>query len=356
MAFGWAGAASGAADSLDEILAKKLIEKQQADALALQQQRLTQDASQQQASLGLRARELARLEAGDAADEAFRGRQEARIASDRSNQRGTRTMIGDFLTQRTPGQALTDQDRGTLETMAVTDDIPLPASLTAKPSRKVITTIGPRGGPLSKSFTDEELEQGVPEYRAPTSSGSSTAGQQWVIGPDGEQHYRVPQAGDKRHDPVAERSAQPTNTGEAVDTAREVSRIAGSLRTAKGFGGVFGKYSSMTPQFAASQDTIDARTLLNSLKGLLTIENMGKMKGVLSDADMRILQQASTTLAAEMSEEAAAAELDRLVEVMGRVTAVAQPQTPEAMPSPATGRASGAGPAGGFRVVGKRPQ
>ena len=49
------------------------------------------------------------------------------------------------------------------------------------------------------------------------------------------------------------------------------------------------------PGLMASQDTVDARTLLNSLKGLLTIENMGKMKGVLSDADMRILRQASTT-------------------------------------------------------------
>ena len=46
---------------------------------------------------------------------------------------------------------------------------------------------------------------------------------------------------------------------------------------------------------------------------------MGKMKGVLSDSDMKILRQASTTLDPSMSEGEARAELDRLVQVMGRL-------------------------------------
>jgi hypothetical protein len=83
------------------------------------------------------------------------------------------------------------------------------------------------------------------------------------------------------------------------------------------------------------------------------LENMGKMKGVLSDSDMRILQQASTTLTAEISEDAARAELNRLGSVMSKLTgdqwtgiggAPQQAQPP--------GRASGAGPnRGGMRVL-----
>ncbi|MBM3818921.1 MAG: hypothetical protein FJW14_07890 [Acidimicrobiia bacterium] len=44
--FGFAGAAAGASDALQQVLARKLIEQQQRDALALQQQRIDQDADE----------------------------------------------------------------------------------------------------------------------------------------------------------------------------------------------------------------------------------------------------------------------------------------------------------------------
>lgn len=105
---------------------------------------------------------------------------------------------------------------------------------------------------------------------------------------------------------------------EAVDTAREVQRIANALRTHPGLPGAFGVIQSKVPTIR--QATADAETLRNSLQGLLTLENMGKMKGVLSDADMKIVRQASTTLSAEMSDPAAQAELKRLADVMAKVS------------------------------------
>ena len=176
--------------------------------------------------------------------------------------------------------------------------------------------------PLDVLDPDRELKEYEAKRKIDARYDRTGAQQQeWVI--RNGQPVPIPagtaQPGDRPYDPVAARTSQPENKAEAIDTAREVQRIASTLRNAKGFAGVFGKWSSQMPTVLASQDTVDARTLLNSLKGLLTIENMGKMKGVLSDADMRVLQQASTTLTEEMSEEAAAAELDRLVEVMGRV-------------------------------------
>ena len=193
-----------------------------------------------------------------------------------------------------------------------------------------------------------ELEQiratGEETRRTAGVRATATPEQEWVIREG--QPVPIPKgtarAGDKPYDPVAARSAQPTNTAEAVDTAREVQRIARSLRTHEGLPGTFGVVSARMPTMR--QSTADAETLLNSLQGLLTIENMGKMKGVLSDADMRILRQASTTLDAKMSEPAARAELLRLERVMSKLTG---DPADDIAPPDVGGRASGAGPAGG---------
>jgi hypothetical protein len=114
---------------------------------------------------------------------------------------------------------------------------------------------------------------------------------------------------------AAAAKANPQLDAEAQDTLREVNRISTALRDHSGRGGAFGLLQSKLPTMR--QGTADAETLLKSLQGLLTLENMGKMKGVLSDKDMQVLRQASTTLSGEMSDEASAAELDRLIASSG---------------------------------------
>ncbi len=66
------------------------------------------------------------------------------------------------------------------------------------------------------------------------------------------------------------------------------------------------------------QSTADAEVLRDSLTSLLTVENMSKMKGVLSDSDMKILRAASSTINPRMGDPAARAELKRIVQVMQR--------------------------------------
>jgi hypothetical protein len=118
-----------------------------------------------------------------------------------------------------------------------------------------------------------------------------------------------------------EKSSKPNDSvNEAAETAAEVRRIAKTLREHPGLPGVFGTISSRLPTFR--QSTADAEVLLESLQGLLTLDNMGKMKGVLSDSDMKILRQASTTLSAKMSEAAAKTELLRLETVLNKVAGV----------------------------------
>jgi hypothetical protein len=107
---------------------------------------------------------------------------------------------------------------------------------------------------------------------------------------------------------------------EAERTLAEINRLANALRTHKGMPSAFGLYQSSVPVALRGQDAADAETLLGSLRGLLTLGNMGKMKGVLSDTDIKIIQQASTTLDPKMGDAAAAAELDRLIGASGGVS------------------------------------
>lgn len=337
----WAGAAAGANDALQDMLVQRRAAYLQHEQLKLQQAAQAQQAAQLAALERERAEDRTHRDRVFQSDEAERTRiagrqaqQDAVATSARNNAQGTKTMIGDFLTRRQPGQPLSDTERGSLEAMSVTDDVNLPASLMAKPQRKVITTLGKRGEPVQRAVTEEELIEGVPEYRAPQ-SGGGTPDQQWVIR-DGKP-TPIPKGtarpGDLPYDAVAARQQNGTTdpNAEAVDTAREAGRIALKLRDHPGFNGAFGVLDSKLP--TVRQATADAEVLRESLMSLLTLENMGKMKGVLSDRDMQVLRQASTTLSGQMSEAGARAELDRLANVMAKVTGGGSQQE---TPSPGT--------------------
>lgn len=349
------GFAAGANDALQELLARRYAEAQQAQRMQLEQQQLAQQNDQFTRRLGMDRDELGVRQMQMLADNADRTQQRERQtrldteaagdrARDRSQQQnatGMRRMIGDFLMQR--GQTpIGAGERQTLQGMAITEGIDLPQTLTVDPEQE---------------FKDYARKKQIDlQYRPPTQGSQPT--ERVLVSPDGQSQRVARGSGEvntllgqgwKLYDAVAARSAQPENQEEAKDTAREVQRIAGALGSHAGFGGTFGKWSSMNPQLTSSQATVDARSLLNSLKGLLTLENMGKMKGVLSDTDMRILQQASTTLAAEISEDAARGELNRLGRVMSKLTGEAWSDVGgvPVRQTPAGGRAGGPGPTDG---------
>lgn len=63
-------------------------------------------------------------------------------------------------------------------------------------------------------------------------------------------------------------------------------------------------------------EAADFQAKFDSLKSLLTLENMGIMKGVLSDSDMKVITQASTALNRGMSESAFKKELEKVKGVL----------------------------------------
>lgn len=110
--------------------------------------------------------------------------------------------------------------------------------------------------------------------------------------------------------PVTVQSTAPT----AQKTAQvaEIKRLAQELLASEdALGNAVGAISNRIPVIKGStQDFIDKT---NRLKALLTTDNIGLLKGVLSDSDMRLLERIGTSLNLGGSEEGFKAELNRIV-------------------------------------------
>lgn len=291
---GLAGAGFGAARGLEQILAERLAAKELERTIQERSQRMEME----QAQLAQRAKE-------SEIDAQQRQQQLDMQAGDRrarSNQQGVRRMLGEALVQ---GEGpMNSQDRRGMAALQVeAGDAP---TLMIEPKQE------------RDPIADHEAKARIDaRYRRPDSS-SARPQSQWVRMPDGSvvDINGVAPAGSKPYDAVAERSSQPANPAEAQDTAREAARLAKLLLEHKGLGGAFGVFDSMMPTMR--QDTADAESLRDSLTSLLTLENTGKLKGVLSNTDMQILRQASSSLNPKMGDQAARAELQRIAQVMER--------------------------------------
>lgn len=319
---GW-GISGDIGDDLAQILAQQV-------AMQLQREQLNEIPRRRQ--FELEDRERRRVLDEDAArdrdeDRALRARQIAGQEEERTEQRRVANMRrrGQSNMAGVIGMGLEPEAaKREIAFSALNNDADIPSGVMdaitpPRVQRHAVTVMGPNGRPIRRLVPESELEAGVEEYRAPERGPAAPREpKQWVIGPDGNQYHRVPQAGDRRHDPVAERQARPTNDTEAIDTAREVQRIARSLRQHPGVRGAFGVVDSRLPTLR--QSTADAEVLRNSLTSLLTLENTGKLKGVLSNADMEILRRASSTISPEMGDDAAIAELERVEQVMDKIT------------------------------------
>jgi len=116
-----------------------------------------------------------------------------------------------------------------------------------------------------------------------------------------------------------------TPTAQKTAQVAEIKRLAQELLDSEdALGNAVGAISNRIPVIKGStQDFIDKT---NRLKALLTTDNIGLLKGVLSDSDMRLLERIGTSLNLGGSEEGFRAELNRII--------TTQP-LPEASPSQA---------------------
>lgn len=300
-----AGAAAGAARSLEELVATQLLKQQLEEEIA---QRDRQFGMEQD-----RFRETQRNNAFDRDrtvkidEQNATERQRVTDARD-TERRGRSNMAGVIGMGLDPETASREVVMSSLQSGA---DIPSGVAKLLEPQPEeqtyAVTVAGPNGRPMRTLKKKSELAQGVEEYREPRAPSAPQR--------DPIADYRARKEIDKEFG-AANSVSNPVE--EAADTAREARRLALKLKDHPGLGGAFGVFDARMPTL--KQDTADAEVLRDALTSLLTLENTGKLKGVLSNADMQILKQASTTIAAPMSDAAARAELARVAEVMGRAT------------------------------------
>lgn len=107
--------------------------------------------------------------------------------------------------------------------------------------------------------------------------------------------------------------ADPESLKKANNIVGLVDEISG-LNLA-GVTGLIGGRVTLTP------NQILADSKIKQLTGLLTLDNMGIMKGVLSDADIKIIKEASTSLKRTLSEKDFRAELQKIKDISDRVIA-----------------------------------
>jgi len=267
---------AAAASGLEELLTRQLLEAQNAESMRAK--RVSEDMQAQQ--FGLQKQRFAAEQERQARDD-----EQAGIDALRTGQDRTAARLSKVQGEQDQMDAKSELDK-------------LISALS--PSQQTVVRLG---GKLStadlKTADDRKAEEDAAVSRAGRIANAQAAA---------AARYREPK------EPKAP-NATLTPSGNA-DTAAEVVRVAKALREHKGMKSAFGSVDSMFPTIR--QDTADAEALRNSLMSMLTMENMGKMKGVLSDRDMEVLRQASTSLNPKMGDAAAAAELDRIIQSAGR--------------------------------------
>lgn len=101
--------------------------------------------------------------------------------------------------------------------------------------------------------------------------------------------------------------------------AQEVLSVARSLLNDPKLNSAVGPISSMLPTVRG--ETADFEANVNRLKSLLTLENLGLLKGAMSDKDLELLQSAASSLSTKMSEQGFRNELNSIINKMSGIVA-----------------------------------
>jgi len=329
MAFGWAGAGAGAADSLEEILVRKRLEQQQRDqaAVAEAQLELQRQAAQQRATefsteMGHRARTFEADQDERKANRERQGRLDAQTEADRrqvENQRGVRRMIGDFLVQR-GSQPLDAGSRQTLQGMAVQEDVDLPTTVTRDPEAEFQER---------KRVIDLQHRNQLSAIAAQGRESRATA--------------TARTAGTTTSTPYANERA--SRTIGAVDA------LLGKVnRWTAGAGSVLsGIPETDARDFKAQLDTLKSNIAFNELAQMREASKTGGALGAVSERELALLESALGALDQGQSPESLKAQLQQVKESVQRWQAASASRQPRIATDPYSDAALGS--RGGFQVL-----
>lgn len=107
-------------------------------------------------------------------------------------------------------------------------------------------------------------------------------------------------------------------TGETTKAVQNAQTVLDQIKTIEASSGKVYGITSYLGNIAGTKQ-FDYKQQVTRLKNLLTIENLGIMKGVLSDADIKILTGAATALDVKMTKEAFLTELEKIKSKMSKI-------------------------------------
>ena len=311
--------AGGLQTALDEVMERRLREQlrrqqeqQQAAQLALQQrqQQGVEDDRTYRRDNDRRVIDLAEMERIDAKAQQATDRNISLDAANVMNMPGmTPQARADELNQsvfRNPKASSAPDMRRVIE------------GLTKRPDRVQYTYTDPKTGNQATRFgnPDEMPAGGFDMGNEPQKPERGPAPDyEWVM--RGGKPVQIRKGNAQMGDSPYEKPSSGAEAQEKTLTAGEVKEAANALLTHRGFNGAFGLYNSRMPTM--KQDTADAELLRERVASLLQLANMGKMKGILSDSDMKVIRSASTTLSNRQSGPAARTELARVIQIMDRI-------------------------------------
>jgi hypothetical protein len=302
---GLSGAASGASNALQEILARAFAEKQAQAQLALQQQALQQRTDADQQDRNLRIRNFDADEQYRQGQVARQGRQDDVAATERrqaENQRGVRRMIGDFLVQRgaTP---LDTGARQTLQGMAIQEDVDLPKQIADDPTA---------------ANAEWERRQGIEHKNRLGEIGATTAGQERVA--------RV-RADETRQTQAAKASLGATtgagneySTERAQRTIQDVDEVIPMINSrTSGFGSVLSSVPGTDARRVAGKlKTLSANIAFNELTAMRNASKTGGALGAVSDREAQLLTNSLGAIDQGLDGADLVAELNKIKESVNR--------------------------------------
>lgn len=104
-----------------------------------------------------------------------------------------------------------------------------------------------------------------------------------------------------------------------AQTANDIITLAKEIMNDSAFSASVGPYSSRLPSWKTlTGETTDFATKAQRLQSLLTIGNLGVLKGAISDKDMEVLQSAAAALKPGMTEQAYKTELQRIIDTTSK--------------------------------------
>lgn len=333
MGFGFAGAGAGASNALEEILAQQMVRAQ-----------LEQRQKEQAAQLALQTRQVEGVE------------------SDRATNRALQTRAHDLAEQKyrdEQAQQATDRNVGTdasnVLSMPGMDNAAKAQELTSSVLRNpnassapgMLKTIeGLTKAPTRDPIKDhEEIAKIDAKYRAKPTGPQPDY--EWVTRGNQPTQIRkgTAQPGDRPYEKPAANS-NVTDPAQAAETRTRILAAAKALKDDGGLGNLVGNrignwdYNmGLSDSPRAGTSAANAAAKFNTLKSLLTLDNLKLLKGAMSDKDLLFLQAAGSSLDTKMDDPVFIAELDKIIEKFENATGAGGAHPSDQPPDAATAAA-----------------